>query len=117
RVWRASRTSARPPPFPVYWRRNPWLRTCGNRRSRPTRQRPDGHAVTVELLWTMDGVTEGTNMTGWDGVTDGTQMTEWEWLDCTDSQPMLKFLRKKVSDRKLHLFAEACRGRVTNLSR
>jgi hypothetical protein len=31
-------------------------------------------------------------------------MTEAEWLACTDSWPMLEFLRGKASDRKLQLF-------------
>ncbi len=35
-------------------------------------------------------------------------MTEAEWLACTDPQPMLKYAREKVSDRKLRLLAVAC---------
>jgi hypothetical protein len=35
-------------------------------------------------------------------------MTEQEWLQATDPDPMFVFLRGKVSDRKLRLFAVAC---------
>ncbi len=35
-------------------------------------------------------------------------MTESEWLECTDSTPMLKCLRRKTSERKLRHFACSC---------
>jgi hypothetical protein len=42
-------------------------------------------------------------------------MTEVEWLYCTDPKPMLEFLPRKVSSRKLRLFACACWRRVQSL--
>ncbi|MDY3557008.1 hypothetical protein R5W24_006191 [Gemmata sp. JC717] len=42
-------------------------------------------------------------------------MTEAEWLACAHSKPMLEFLRGKVSDRNLRLFACGCCRRLLHL--
>jgi hypothetical protein len=42
-------------------------------------------------------------------------MTKQEWMACTDPAPMLGFLRGKVSDRKLRLFACACCRNIWHL--
>jgi hypothetical protein len=42
-------------------------------------------------------------------------ITEAEWLARTEPGPMLDFLRDKVSDRKLRLFACGCGRRVSHL--
>ena len=35
-------------------------------------------------------------------------MTEADWLACGDPLPMLEYVRRNVSDRKLRLFSVAC---------
>ena len=42
-------------------------------------------------------------------------VTESEWLGCTGTRPLIKFLRGKTSDRKLRLFAVACCRRIWDL--
>jgi hypothetical protein len=42
-------------------------------------------------------------------------MTEAEWMVCSYPTPMLAYLRRKISDRKLRLFACACYLRIWRL--
>jgi hypothetical protein len=45
----------------------------------------------------------------------GNPMTEQEWMACTNTRPMLEFLRHTASPRKLCLFACACCRRIWHL--
>jgi hypothetical protein len=51
------------------------------------------------------------------GAAGGMPVTEAEWLNAIDPKPMLEYLRDKVSDRKLRLFACACAAAPTPLRR
>jgi hypothetical protein len=42
-------------------------------------------------------------------------MREEQWLACMDPEPMLKFLGKRCTPRKLHLIAIACCRRIRHL--
>jgi hypothetical protein len=44
-------------------------------------------------------------------------MTEAEWLACQDPEPMQKFLRGRISNRKWRLFVAACSRRIWDLLR
>jgi hypothetical protein len=44
-------------------------------------------------------------------------MTEAEWDACADPTPMLEFLRRKATERRLRLFACACVRRIWHLLR
>jgi hypothetical protein len=39
-------------------------------------------------------------------------MTEQEWLECSDPEKLLRFLKGRAGERKLRLFACACCRRI-----
>ena len=55
------------------------------------------------------------NRHGQEDADEDAAMTEAEWLECTDTKAMLKFLRGRSSQRKLRLFAAACCRQIWRL--